>query len=352
MRETTIRCVTCEKSKGDIVECKGKCGTFFHRLCLQIDCLEAKVGWNTKKEHLCLSCRNIDGGEPCPDQNDDVALPLARSSKTNACQNKSTKVNARQGEVAEEVDQYFERKKPGKKSLKSEDLRSVLVVPSQQDCIAEVETLHRQSNVDQAFDEYEAQYQEQFYEWSFSMATNQSILLYGLGSKTSVLTSFGEYLAQEGDVVSLNGYDPNIDLNQFFGYMEQLFIDGSEPNAPAGKNVSMRDSKKGLVKRASFIAKTFASTRSRPLFILIHNIDGVGLRNCYVQEAVATLTANSQKDGSPLVRVVASVDNVNAAMVLWPPQVEHKFDWVSEPNYLIIYHMLQQIIETHLGLIC
>eukprot|EP00571_Detonula_confervacea_P007930 CAMPEP_0172313678 /NCGR_PEP_ID=MMETSP1058-20130122/20750_1 /TAXON_ID=83371 /ORGANISM="Detonula confervacea, Strain CCMP 353" /LENGTH=1016 /DNA_ID=CAMNT_0013027375 /DNA_START=84 /DNA_END=3134 /DNA_ORIENTATION=+ len=328
MRETTIKCLTCTKQKGDLIQCKGTCGSFFHRLCLQIDCLDI-VGWNTKKEHLCLSCRNIDG-ESSPDHNE-AAISSGGPAKVNDRQGNSSKEEASQVKHAEEVDQYFDRKKYGKKSLKSEVASSDLVVPSQQDCIAEVESLHCQSNADHAIDEFEAQYQQQFYEWSFSMATNQSILLYGLGSKTSVLTSFGKYLAREGDVVSLNGYDPNIDLNQFLEYIDQLFCDGSEsksnPQPNAGKKVSLRVSNKGLAKKAASIAKTFASTRSRPLFILIHNIDGVGLRNRFAQDAIAILTSNSGKDHTPLIRVAASVDNVNAAMVLWSPQVEHKFDW-------------------------
>jgi len=329
MQEKSIKCVICHKGKGDLVQCKGKCGRFFHRLCLQIDCLDI-VGWNTKntkKEHLCRSCRSMDHASH-PDDEVTSSLNVSSASLIG-----SSKVNVRAGRVktnGEEVDQYFDRKS-GKKSLQSEG--ALLVVPSQQDCVAEVEPLHRHSHVDHAFDTLEVQYQQQFSEWSFSMATNQSILLYGLGSKASVLTSFGQYLSTEGDVVSLNGYDPNIDLNHFLDCLDELFCDGSElrnnnSQSSSGKsNIAARVSNKGLAKKAASIAKMFASTRSRPLFVLIHNIDGVGLRNHFAQDTIATLTTNSRKDGSPLIRVAASVDNVNAAMVLWSPQIEHKFDW-------------------------
>ncbi|KAL7541712.1 hypothetical protein ACHAXR_011180 [Thalassiosira sp. AJA248-18] len=328
MRETTLRCVTCATRKGDLVQCEGTCKRFFHRLCLQIDCLDVVEG-NAKKEHLCLRCRGI---ESAPQQDDTIAevdISVGASSKEkkmNARHRKSSKVNSRKDKNTEEIDQYF--RNTGKNSSKSEAVKSDLIVPSQEDCIAEVESLHHHSNVDDAFGDFEVQYQQQFREWSFLMATNQSLLLYGLGSKSSVLTSFGHYLSAEGDVVSLNGYDPSIDLNQFLDYLDQLFCDESASKPSNGtNNISVRESNKGLAKKAASIAKKIASTRSQPLFVLIHNIDGVGLRNRFAQDAIGTLTANSRKDCSPLIRVVASVDNVNASMVLWSPQVEHKFDW-------------------------
>ncbi len=251
----------------------------------------------------------------------DINLEL--TSKMNSREGNLSTAMSRQRKSAE-VDQYFGKKR---KSSKIEGPSDILV-PSQTECIAEVKTLIRESNVEVEFDKYEIQHQHQFYEWSFALSTSQSILLYGLGSKISVLTSFGQHLAQEGDVVSLNGYDPNIDMNAFLDCLDDLFCDGKEYQQSISQHT--RDSNNWLTKRATMIAKRIASTRSRPLFILIHNIDGAGLRNVFAQEALAILTVNSIKDGPPLIRIAATVDNVNAAMVLWSPYVEHKFDWVSE----------------------
>ena len=329
MRTSTIKCETCARGKGDLVQCEGSCGRFYHRLCLQIDCLDV-VGWDAKKEHLCPRCRNVGGGAH-PDPS--APFPPDGTSKVDCSQIKSSKatvdnpqVKSSKGEKsAEEVDQYFGRKSG--KTSKTDGARNDLVVPSQQECITEVEILHRECNVDIEFDKFEVQYQQQFDEWSFLLATSQSIILYGFGSKVSVLTKFGDFLAQEGDVMSLNGYDPNINMSVFLDCMDDLFSDGrdshrSDPHA--------RDSNKGLAKKAASIAKRIAATRSRPLFLLIHNIDGLGLRNPVAQNSIATLTASSNKNGLPLIRVVASVDNVNAALVLWSPEVEQKFDWVSD----------------------
>ena len=339
MREKSIRCERCGNRSGVLVECTGSCGTFYHRLCLQISCLDG-VDWNAKKEHLCLRCRKIDITSS-PDESNTYAV----KATANAPKIKPTTSNARKGKL-DEVEQYFDRKKSsgGKKSSNDDGIKK-LVVPTQKECIAEVEALYRQSNADLAFEEFELQYKQHFYEWSFSLATNQSILLYGLGSKISLLNSFGQYLAQEGDVMSINGYDPRVDLSQFLDYMDQIFCDKS---VMQHGNLQIKGSRKGLPKKAASVAKVFASKRSRPLFILIHNIDGAGLSNPYAQDAIATLSANSKKDGSQLIRIVASVDNVNAAMVLFTPQVDHKFDWVSKsisiPS-LDILLMIQHILN-------
>jgi hypothetical protein len=336
---TTIRCETCAKGKGDLVRCDGSCGRFYHRLCLQIDRVD-DVGWGEKTEHLCPRCQNISGNVH-PDWS--ALIPLSGNSniddsqvnyskaKVDQPQVKYSTTDAQGGKSADEIDQYFSRKS-GKVS-NIEGARSDLVIPSQQECIAEVEILHRQCKVDIEFDKFEVQYQHQFDEWSFLLATSQSILLYGFGSKISVLTKFGNYLAHEGDVICLNGYDPNINVGVFLGYLDDIFCDGKESHR---SDPLARDASKGLAKIAASISKQIASTRARPLFVLIHNIDGLGLRNPAAQDSIATLTANSNKDGSPLIRVVASVDNVNAAMVLWSPEVEHKFDWVRSSTIYFI----------------
>ena len=239
----------------------------------------------------------------------------------------------------EEVNQLFQ-KNPKKKSAKIEDKKD-LVLPTLKECVAEAEVLYQYSNLDPEFRKFEMQYKDQFREWSFLLATNQSILLYGLGSKRAVLFAFGQDISTEGDVVSLDGFDPEIDLWQFLDYIAQLFLEGDESRQSNVQTLadkkyvfhSTKEPRKGLIEHAAILAKRFASTRSRPLFILIHNVDGVGLRNRFAQDALATLTANSKKDGLQLIRVAASVDNINSAMTLWDTHSEDKFDWVS-----LFYH--------------
>ncbi|KAL7552718.1 hypothetical protein ACHAWF_015950 [Thalassiosira exigua] len=312
--ETTVRCAACASRKGDLVQCLGTCERFFHQLCLQVDCLDSVDG-DSKKEHFCLRCRSTD--QQKNHSHEVIADSSSGFQSVSTIERGTLEATASRDKDAEEI-QYFDRNS-GKTSSRNEGGRSILDAPSQQDSIAAIESLHRSSEADVVFDDFECQYRHQFREWSFSLATNQSILLYGLGSKTSLLTSFGKYLSAEGDVVSLNGYDPNIDVEKFLGCLGELLIDGMKQSNPQPTR-----------KNAATMAKKFASARSRPLFLLIHNIDGVGLRTHLAQDTIATLTTASRKDGSPMIRVAASVDNVNAAMVLWSPEIERKFDWTRK----------------------
>ena len=318
------RCDICSK-RGVLLRCEGNCGKFFHALCVQIDHIDDDVTMN-RNTQMCMKC----GDANHTSREDTLSTSVSTSSKGKAPL-----------QTTEEINQYFDRR-PKKKIANTED-EIDLVVPTQKECIVETEALYDHSNIDSEYKRFEMQHTSKFRQWSFLLATNQSVLLYGLGSKRSVLTSFGQDLSNEGDVLNLDGYNPAVDLSQFFYYLSLLFLDGEESrDANTGRDEcdeSAREPNKGLVKQAAYVAKHFASTRSRPLFILVHNIDGIGLRNRFSQDALATLTADSrkEKDGSPMIRIVATVDNVNSGMVLWNTQTEHKFDWVSFYNHNVCF---------------
>jgi origin recognition complex subunit 2 len=67
----------------------------------------------------------------------------------------------------------------------------------------------------------------------------------------------------------------------------------------------------------------------RPLYVVIHNIDGVGLRNHTAQEALAALVYHSQTavSGQNALRLVASVDHVNGPLLLWDSTLHASFQW-------------------------
>jgi hypothetical protein len=274
------------------------------------------VGCEAKVEHFCLQCRSgNDSNTPISFDNSKVKATIVDTHKAHNPKVKSSKLDTHNGKCVEEVDQYF-RRKPGK-ALKPDVVRSEIVMHPPQECTDAAKIIHRRDNVASEFDTFEDQYKQHFHEWSFLLATHQSVLLYGYGSKISLLSKFGSYLSEEdeGDVMSLNGYDPNFDMNAFLDCLDDLFPLGGE---------SRQSEPSATVKKAASIAKRIASSRSRPLFILIHNIDGLCLRTAEAQDSIATLTVSS------CIRVVASIDNVNAAMILWSPEVAHKYNWVSD----------------------
>lgn len=301
-------CVSC-KEMGVTRKCRGQCGKSFHSLCIQID-RRNDVNYNSI-DHLCSAC--------------------SIESETNTSQRaeiEDTKGKRR----TEETEQYFD-KRPRKRQLTDEG-ENAITAPKIKICVAQAQQL-QQPDLSSSFNTIEWNYQAQFKEWAYILSTRQSILLYGLGSKQAVLSAFGEALSNEGDVLSINGYDEDVDLNQLFDYMDQIFLDGA---VSATIDNSLRGTRDGLITKAVSIAKKFASIRSRPLFILIHTIDGLGLSDDFSQGSLQALTRSSEKDTSPMIRIAASVDNINAAISLWSPQFEHKFDWVSFSTMFPVQH--------------
>lgn len=296
-------CSSCNEM-GAIMKCNGQCGKYFHSLCIQIDRRnDTNYNWI---DHLCSDCSN--GGEENPSQIVDLA-------DTNGKRR------------TEETEQYFD-KRPRKRQSTDEG-ENAITAPKIKTCVAQAQQLQQPDLP--SFDTIELSYQAQFKEWAYLLSTKQSILLYGLGSKKAVLSAFGEALSNEGDVLNINGYDEEVDLNQLFGYIDQIFLGGA---VSATIDNSLRGTRDGLITKAVSIAKKFASTRSRPLFILIHTIDGVGLNDDFSQASLQALMGSSEKDRCPMIRIAASVDNINAAMSLCSPQVEQKIDWVSISSML------------------
>lgn len=291
-------CASC-KETGVIRKCTGQCGKYFHSLCIRID-RRNDTNYNSI-DHLCSNCSI--GGES-------NTLKIAEMADTNGKKR------------AEETEQYFD-KRPRKRQSTDEG-ENAITAPKIKICVAQAQQLQHPDLP--SFSTIEWSYQAQFKEWAYLLSTKQSILLYGLGSKKAVLSAFGEALSNEGDVLNINGYDEEVDLNLLFDYIDQIFLGGA---VSATIDNSFRGTRDGLITKAVSIAKKFASMRSRPLFILIHTIDGVGLSDDFSQGSLQALTRSSEKDRSPMIRIAASVDNINAAMSLWSPQVEHKFDWVS-----------------------
>ncbi|KAL7491901.1 hypothetical protein ACHAWT_001150 [Skeletonema menzelii] len=293
-----VICGLCKKNAGVIMKCKGQCGKYFHSLCIQID---RRNDSNYKSiDHLCSDCSIVD-----------------ETSTSQTAEKEGSSGKRRM----EETDQYFD-KRPSKRQ--STDGENAITAPRIKICVAQAQKL-QQSDLTPSSNMIELSYQAQFKEWSYLLSTKQSILLYGLGSKKTVLNAFGEALSNEGDVLNINGYDEDFDLDQLFDHINQIFLGGRVSVLTIDN--SLRGLNDGLLTKAISIGKNFASMRSRPLFLLIHTIDGVGFSDNFSQGSLQALSKSSEKDSCPMIRIAASVDNINAAMSLWPPQVEHKFDW-------------------------
>jgi origin recognition complex subunit 2 len=327
---STHNCCYCPRDKGCVLACKKNCGNYFHPICLQLE--QAKRRVINGKANTCDQCSSSRGNETsldhsCPDSANSSLGPSHITAKPEIPQTA--------GHV-----QYFQqtrKKKTPKDRDEGAQSKDSITVPPIRKSIAEARKLYSAEKSEHEINLVVSQYSSQFREWAFSLSTGQSILLYGFGSKKELLESFGATLAEEGNVVAINGYDAAANLTEFFDIMIQMVCseDASVPFQTSTDSTNENETRREWASKATFIAENYSE--ERPLFLLIHNIDGEKLSSHYAQEALATLTANSEKGGVPMIRIAASIDDINRSM-FWDPQTEHKFNWVWKLTHTYCPH--------------
>jgi len=219
-------------------------------------------------------------------------------------------------------------------------------------------------------------YHSQFDEWSFLLSTHHSILLYGFGSKRILLQSFvDEELYKHGHVLSLEGYDKDISLNGILNLLVQCFLNGVEPTQTIESTIhhhhhhqqqpthdqdyeNHNTSSLFLSARAISISQALANQPQPciPIYLVIHNMDGLSLRDSNVQHALSLLVSCSEVTSSKTIiqgqekgvnqdlrlepprriRVIASIDHLNTSATLWNTETEMNFRWVRLELHFII----------------
>eukprot|EP00741_Cyanophora_paradoxa_P019099 tig00021122_g18441.t1 len=139
--------------------------------------------------------------------------------------------------------------------------------------------------------------EQQFNRWLFELKCGFSVALYGLGSKASLLTAFAQQRCVDGPVAVLLGYSPACSLRQALAALAEEAL---------GLQLPWR----GPAPHLAAIRAALAAPAAPPLYLVVHNIDGPGLRGAEAQEALAALAA------LPRAHLIASVDHVTAPL-LW-----------------------------------
>jgi hypothetical protein len=193
-----------------------------------------------------------------------------------------------------------------------------------------------------------------FEEWKFLVSTNHSLLLYGVGSKKNLLKSFSNHDI-EGDVVELDGFDNNLTVDGILQLLIDQWLGGREPSirkkhlfhvhfekndrtnrSNTAERIAPFFPRQGefhVVQKAVAVAKRIARQvmrTSRPITLVIHNFDGVGLCNDIAQEVLAVLVSQSRTDcGLNAIRLVASVDHING-QIFTESHSRHRLHWLRK----------------------
>ncbi|XP_075971594.1 origin recognition complex subunit 2 [Anticarsia gemmatalis] len=151
-------------------------------------------------------------------------------------------------------------------------------------------------------------YTQLFNKWLYILSENFNIVLYGIGSKRSVLQQFQKQKLKDFPCIVVNGFFPSLTIKSI---LEAIVIDLLENNhvpANLGDIVNLID--------------TQLTENGVDLFLIVHNIDGTMLRNAKAQ---ATLASISQIKN---VHTIATIDHINAPL-LWDHSKlsKFKFTW-------------------------
>ncbi|KDD75193.1 subunit 2 of origin recognition complex ORC2 [Helicosporidium sp. ATCC 50920] len=152
--------------------------------------------------------------------------------------------------------------------------------------------------------------------WFASLHAGASVLLYGWGSKAPLLQTFGARWALDGACVAVQGLHPGLTSRAVL-----VWVAAAAKAGPPSSYKSYRED--------ALLELIESEAGNRRVYVLLHNIDGPGLRDNAAQRALAAMAA------LPNVHLVATVDHVNAPL-LWDAKMQSQFSWVwhATPTFI------------------
>ncbi|GAB2267378.1 Origin recognition complex subunit 2 [Dionaea muscipula] len=167
-------------------------------------------------------------------------------------------------------------------------------------------------------------YKSSYKEWVFKLRCNFGLLMYGFGSKKALLEDFASTSLTEYPVIVVNGYLQTINIKHVLISMADLLLDLMKTKRKSAKSlpkVEQAFNSKSVDDLLLFLDGPHAKEKDSFVCVLVHNIDGPGLRDSDTQQILARMAACFH------VRIVASIDNVNAPL-LWDKKMVHtQFNW-------------------------
>ena len=289
-----------------------------------------------KRHHYKDESFDQEPEEPVPKKRKATRRPSAKSAAAAASKTSATAFE-------KGADTFLRGRNRGgsNKTVSSQDL-AFLKFPSVVQC---VEQFRRAASSLENVQQIEQEYKEDFNDWKFLLTTQNSLLLYGFGSKKCLLEAFiKDKLEKEGDVLSIDGFDREVRIESILDLLVDHFLDGNEPPEEGNHDTFTKTSSRvgvtlpsmiatlEIAQRATRIARSLAvkqKEQRRPLFLVLHNMDGPSLCSRDIQQALAALVAHSTiESGVNAVRLIASIDHVNASALLWDNGTAANFSFV------------------------
>ncbi|XP_058000711.1 origin of replication complex subunit 2 isoform X2 [Hevea brasiliensis] len=128
-------------------------------------------------------------------------------------------------------------------------------------------------------------YKKLYPQWVFELRCGFGLLMYGFGSKKALIESFASTALAEYPVIVINGYLQLINLKQL--KTRQRTSSGILPKVQQPFN------SRSLDDLLAFLDKSEAEENDSFICVVIHNIDGPGLRDSESQQYLARIASCS-----------------------------------------------------------
>lgn len=148
---------------------------------------------------------------------------------------------------------------------------------------------------EQAVKDLNDEHKMNFEKWLLLFDEGYTILLHGFGSKRNLLQAFHKEKLADEHVIVVNGFFPSLTIKDI---LDNIWMDILENSSVGGNPHEI----------VHMIEKDMKRYPALHLFLIIHNIDGVMLRNSKAQSVLSRLASIKN------LHVIASIDHINTPL--------------------------------------
>ncbi|AEC09416.1 Origin of replication complex subunit 2 [Arabidopsis thaliana] len=218
---------------------------------------------------------------------------------------------------------YFLAKELGGASKRSAHKLSDIHIVDEQELRETASTIEMKHSKE--ISELMSDYKTMYSKWVFELRCGFGLLMYGFGSKKALVEDFASASLTDYSVVVINGYLPSVNLKQVLLALAELLSELLKCKRKSSGSLSKGQEtfpSRSMDDILSFLHGPQSGDKDCFICVVVHNIDGPALRDPESQQTLARLSSCSH------IRLVASIDHVNAPL-LWDKKMVHKqFNWL------------------------
>lgn len=148
---------------------------------------------------------------------------------------------------------------------------------------------------EQAVKSLNEEHKTHFDKWLTLFDEGYTVLLYGFGSKRNLIQSFHNEKLSEEHVIVINGFFPSLTIKDI---LDSIWVDFLEQPSMGGNPHEI----------VNMIKKEVEDIPALNLFLIVHNIDGMTLRNDKAQSVLSRLASIKN------IHMIASIDHINTPL--------------------------------------